>query len=643
MRYEFGAGVADFIVAPADGIWTVGAATSVTLWSAATDGTQYTDLLDGAGSPIAQIASDEHGALPRFFGPDGVAGMWADASGGTRAWMDAHRLTSGVPGAEAGPVMSVNGMSGDVILTASDVGALADDGGRYSVVKYGAVGDGLTDDRAAIQAALDAAYAAGGGVVVLPPGRTYGIGSPVHILTGTTVVAYGATIRGIGGVTLAKLYRDEDTALTGYSGHSRIRILGGTWDVNAFDGTTGIATGGANGFVLSHCDTVQFRDVTIQNVSSVHAIDATASQNLQIVSCRFEGFIDNTVDSSSSFRESIQLDYAINNSGINGAFDGTPCKNVLVRDCWFGPSARLGPPGRAVGSHTSYNATTWCENIQILGNTIAGTRQEGIRAYAWKNAVIADNVIGGTGAPGITVTGPDPTVAGYAIACQDISVHGNVVSGPVSGGSSPIRVVGWPGALPAGLSISGNTISSSPSTGIYVSYADQPQVSDNQTRATVSSGIYAINCTAPQLTGNLVRAAGGVGVGLDICTGGHMGGNVVEGGGGHGILVNGGSDISVMGNRVVGVATSGIRATTAAVRPRIMGNAVIRRGTIALGIDVTASVTGAVVIGNDLSNGSWPTNTALSLLGPTGGTPATDWAGGRTNPGNNLVANLPVA
>src|SRR5690606_10821038 len=63
----------------------------------------------------------------------------------------------------------------------------------YDVMAYGAVGDGISDDTAAIQQALDDCAAAGGGTVYLPA-KTFSISSRLAIGANTVVWAYGATI-----------------------------------------------------------------------------------------------------------------------------------------------------------------------------------------------------------------------------------------------------------------------------------------------------------------------------------------------------------------------------------------------------------------------------------------------------------------
>ena len=81
--------------------------------------------------------------------------------------------------------------------------------GIYNVRDYGAVGDGATDDRAAIQAALDAVRTAGGGVVYLPAG-TYLLNTcPVHPVDATInsslVISAHTALRGdSSGATILK-------------------------------------------------------------------------------------------------------------------------------------------------------------------------------------------------------------------------------------------------------------------------------------------------------------------------------------------------------------------------------------------------------------------------------------------------------
>ncbi|MFE7128966.1 glycosyl hydrolase family 28-related protein [Streptomyces sp. NPDC057617] len=160
MRHEYGAGVADFVVTPADGLWTVAVGAVVTFWDSPTGGTQYVDLLDAGSTPITSVTATEYGALPRFFGPDGVVGMWADAGGASRAWMQAH--STGTDEAAAGSVRD-----------------------WLNVRDYGAQGDNTTDDTAAIQAALAACQM--GGIVYLPAGA-YRTSAPLTIPPAVTLM-----------------------------------------------------------------------------------------------------------------------------------------------------------------------------------------------------------------------------------------------------------------------------------------------------------------------------------------------------------------------------------------------------------------------------------------------------------------------
>ncbi|WP_318202973.1 glycosyl hydrolase family 28-related protein [Streptomyces sp. SCL15-4] len=164
MRYEYGRGIGDYVVRPADGLWSVAAGQVITLWDAADGGTQYTDLQDASGAAVTEVRADEYGALPRWLGPDGVTGMWADAGGPARVWVEAHAVTAG--SASSTPPDWLN------------------------VKDAGARGDGVTDDTAAIQTAINAAGTTGGGTLYFPAGR--------YILTAALTWASGVNAVGAG-------------------------------------------------------------------------------------------------------------------------------------------------------------------------------------------------------------------------------------------------------------------------------------------------------------------------------------------------------------------------------------------------------------------------------------------------------------
>ncbi|MFD9952482.1 hypothetical protein [[Kitasatospora] papulosa] len=249
-RYAYGQGVADFVVAPSDGIWMVAPNTQVRFWTAPVDGTQYTDLLDVSGNPVAFVISDEYGQLPRFSGPDDVFGMWADAGGNRRAWLYAHTGGQGTPGdpgahwnfgttqpedagltpvagdlyadtdsgdlysyngvdwilqtnlrgpegpAGAGEVASVNGKTGAVILTATDVAAIstAAAGAPSGVATLDATGKVPAEQVPAAAAAPVQSVNGQTGAVVLAAADV-GAATAAHTHTAAAVGAIATTAR----------------------------------------------------------------------------------------------------------------------------------------------------------------------------------------------------------------------------------------------------------------------------------------------------------------------------------------------------------------------------------------------------------------------------------------------------------------
>ncbi len=213
----------------------------------------------------------------------------------------------------------------------------------------GAAGDGVSDDGWAIQAQLDAAHAAGGGTVIIPGGKTYGVSTFLVVYDNTTVWAYGATIKAIGNSGLLRNFLGSET-FAGYSGHSHIQILGGTWDANAADAGVGTVTATTNCMGFIHCEDITVRDATITNVSSAHGLEFNSTSRGRAINCRFLGYKDNSGDGSRDFSEAIQIDMAVSGSAAIGLFDNTPSKDILIQGCQVGASSRLGSFGRGFGS-----------------------------------------------------------------------------------------------------------------------------------------------------------------------------------------------------------------------------------------------------------------------------------------------------
>ncbi|HEY5667692.1 MAG TPA: glycosyl hydrolase family 28-related protein [Candidatus Saccharimonadales bacterium] len=111
-------------------------------------------------------------------------------------------------------IRQVNGKTGaSISLSASDVGAVRKGDLVLHVKDYGAVGDGIANDAAAIQSAIDAAYAAGGGIVLLPQG-VYKCQTGLRLKSRVQITGIGVGTRIQAGASLADHLIQLDTAST---------------------------------------------------------------------------------------------------------------------------------------------------------------------------------------------------------------------------------------------------------------------------------------------------------------------------------------------------------------------------------------------------------------------------------------------
>ena len=119
--------------------------------------------------------------------------------------IDSNGVYVTMPGSRGvlrGPYRSLSTVAaGTTVLVASTddgeqvvVGPAPGGDGTVNVLSFGAVGDGVTDDTAAVQSAMTAGV---GKVVLFPAGYTFVLSSAVTVSSQTSVFGYGATVKGV--------------------------------------------------------------------------------------------------------------------------------------------------------------------------------------------------------------------------------------------------------------------------------------------------------------------------------------------------------------------------------------------------------------------------------------------------------------
>lgn len=220
-----------------------------------------------------------------------------------------------------------------------DISGLVAGGAYVNVKDYGAVGDGVTDDAAAIQSALDSISVTGG--VVFFPNGTYLIKQYLFYYSNQTLYfENGATLLQ-GAAINALLIAAGDASITEYNGTHDVIIDGGIFDGGAY--TTNNTLLGC-----SHSRNITIRNCKfINSYGTWHNVEINSTKHAIIENCEFEGLRktggNGCMIQVDSFYSTVCYPWG------TGAVDSTPSQFVEIKSCRFYDNTT----SPAIGNHST--------------------------------------------------------------------------------------------------------------------------------------------------------------------------------------------------------------------------------------------------------------------------------------------------
>lgn len=265
---------------------------------------------------------------------------------------------------------------------------LIDNGGAVYNVKhpdYGAVGDGVTDDRVAVQSAIDAAEAAGGGVVFFPAG-TY--------LVSESASAWCLAVNG-NNITIKGAGRGLSTIKRGGSSTTWARLITAT---------------SVDSFVV--------RDITLDG-NEANQSGVPEQQHLLFLNA-----CTNTLAHNVHFT---------NNWG-DGIYWYGGCHRAVASDCWFDNHHRVDIHAQQVFD----GVISGCHFYDSLSNNHIKSELDNEGATGGRLTIVNNTFRGDSGSNGVLVSGFSSTTR-----YPDLTVTGNVFQNLAIGVGIGIFSDGW--------------------------------------------------------------------------------------------------------------------------------------------------------------------------------------------------------
>ena len=405
----------------------------------------------------------------------------------------------------------------DYTLEDVTISYLVSPSSTYNILDFGAIADDGIDDSAAIQAAIDACGAAGGGEVYIPAG-TFLISSTINIMVSNiTLSGEGA------GASII----DDFEGVGGLGDNPLIEI----GEINAG----------------SYVENISFRDITFTNgipqvnwVSNVNklrsCITAAYVKDITIEKCEF---VDIQGVSGFKIEDCMNVyvqDTLFQNMGYSGMAVYCDNKNVFVDNCVFDTNTVTEFEGTAVylllSGHDEQNDpddVDYVENYWITNNVFKNNPLwEGIDIHGGKNVHILNNVIENCQTGIMAQLGARDYVTNQIM--ENIFIEGNIIDvtgnaslsegieyearGIITGGDAVNLTVFPHGAK--NIVVSGNTIIGGGDTelgdndnvvsygAITMRYCDGGVVSDNIMKDSQACGVYVREVGPLIVSGNTI-------------------------------------------------------------------------------------------------------------------------------------------
>lgn len=353
---------------------------SLKVYTALNGGQRVTELYDTTGSPLpGVVTSGTTGDLTgriAFQAAEQYSILYMDAGYGNRWAVPAQEAFGLTDTAYARANRAIE--LAENAVTHDGLTEVLSDPARGPVVYphlFGATGNGISDDSAAVQAAIDYLHARGGGTLAYDPKVGVGVyrQNNVALCPNLMIEGNGATLQSI---ATTVFYGSSGNA-KGYGAYTKnitIRDLTirGNFDTNTqakawFHHTDGL--------LIENC-------AWVEGTGNGHCLDLGACRNVTIRSCRFIGY-----SPVRDHAEAIQIDHStaagMANADAEVTYDGLPCANVTVEDCSFEQLVKNGVTYAAptpLGNHVYVENLH--ENITFTRNSVIGAHMATVPADA---------------------------------------------------------------------------------------------------------------------------------------------------------------------------------------------------------------------------------------------------------------------